>query len=66
MWNEHVGPSRETITSVSAAKRRKNTAHGASRGWNLGQSVSPGGAKEEFLDSLDVQSLGIPAADTTI
>ena len=33
----------------SAAQRRKNAAHGASRGAEVGKSPSPGGAKEHLV-----------------
>jgi hypothetical protein len=37
---------------VSAAKRRQNAAHGASRGYRAGTGTSPEGAKEQFSRTL--------------
>jgi len=36
------------LQRTEAAKRRKNAAHGASRGWSAPHQASPGGAKESL------------------
>jgi len=54
--------NRGTNKPIAAAKRRKNAAHGASRGSKVGKKRAPKGRKKSFVTDSLFRDMGLPRA----